>query len=169
MKIGMESTSVYSFHPSMFLHHDEDLKRYGAQVFVMNPKQIANFKKSYSDMDKTDKVDAFVIANYLRFGRNQLSVVKESQYVALQQRTRPRYHLVKVMTKEKKHFLQHVSFKCNTFTQEVDSSVFGNVYLQYYLVEAANRVRTHVPECERILQEKHTVRCRSISTNEPSS
>ena len=76
LKIGLESTSVYSFHPSMFLHHDKDLKRFGAQVFVMNPKQIANFKKSYSDMDKTDEIDAFVIADYLRFGRNQLSVVK---------------------------------------------------------------------------------------------
>ncbi|MBU0453361.1 IS110 family transposase, partial [Bacillus thuringiensis] len=67
------STSVYSFHPSMFLHYDEDLQRFGAKVFLMNPKQIANFKKSYSDMDKTDEIDAFVIADYLRFGRNQMS------------------------------------------------------------------------------------------------
>ena len=43
----------------------------------MNPKQIANFKKSYSDMDKTDEIDAFVIADYLRFGRNQMSIVKK--------------------------------------------------------------------------------------------
>ncbi len=50
----------------------------------MNPKQIAKFKKSYSDMDKTDEIDAFVIAGYLRFGRNQMSIVKESQYVTLQ-------------------------------------------------------------------------------------
>ncbi len=69
MKIGLESTSVYSFHPSMFLHNDESLRALGGQVLVMNPKQIANFKKSYSDMDKTDEIDAFVIADYLRFGR----------------------------------------------------------------------------------------------------
>jgi len=62
LKIGLESTSVYSFHPSMFLHNDDSLKALGAKVFVMNPKQIANFKKSYSDMDKTDEIDAFVIA-----------------------------------------------------------------------------------------------------------
>lgn len=133
LKIGLESTSVYSFHPSMFLHHDEDLKALGAQVFVMNPKQIANFKKSYSDMNKTDEIDAFVIADYLRFGRNQMSVVKESQYVALQQLTRSRYQLIKMMTKEKQHFLQHVSFKCNTFSQEVDSSVFGNAMMELFL------------------------------------
>ena len=132
LKIGLESTSVYSFHPSMFLHHDEDLKRFGTQVFVMNPKQIANFKKSYADMDKTDAIDAFVIADYLRFGRNQLSVVKESQYVALQQLTRSRYHLVRAMTKEKQHFLQYLSFKCNTFTQEVESSVFGTAMMELF-------------------------------------
>jgi len=84
-KIGLESTSVYSFHPSMFLHYDKELNELSAQVFVMNPKQITNFKKSYTDMDKTDEIDAFVIADYLRFGRNQMSVVKEEQYIALQQ------------------------------------------------------------------------------------
>src|SRR5690554_5253069 len=74
IKIGLESTSVYSFHPSMFLNADESLRKLGAKVFVMNPKQIVNFKKSYSDMDKTDEIDAFVIADYLRFGRNSVSV-----------------------------------------------------------------------------------------------
>src|SRR5690625_7727081 len=91
LRIGIESTSVYSFHPSMFLHNDEFIQALGGQVFVMNPKQIANFKKSYSDMDKTDEIDAFVIADYMRFGRLPMSVVKEEQYVALQQLTRATY------------------------------------------------------------------------------
>jgi len=47
----------------------------------MNPKQIANIKKSYADMDKTDEIDAFVIADYLRFGRNSMSIVKEEQFI----------------------------------------------------------------------------------------
>ena len=72
----------------MFLHHDEDLQRFGAKVFLLNPKQVANFKKSYSDMHKTDEIYAFVIADSPRFGRNQMSIVKESPYVALQQLTR---------------------------------------------------------------------------------
>lgn len=88
----------------MFLHHDIDLQRFGAKVFLLNPKQVANFKKSYSDMNKTDEIDAFVIADYLRFGRNQMSIVKESQYVALQQLTRSRYQLVKMLTKENNTF-----------------------------------------------------------------
>lgn len=99
----------------------------------MNPKQIANFKKSYSDMDKTDEIDAFVIADYLRFGRLPASIVKEEQYVALQQLTRARYQLVHQVAQEKQRFLQHLSFKCNTFTEEVESSVFGKAMMDLFL------------------------------------
>src|SRR5699024_12454827 len=60
LRIGLESTSVYSFHPSMFLHNDESIQALGGQVFVMNPKQIANFKKSYSDMNKRMEFEPFV-------------------------------------------------------------------------------------------------------------
>jgi len=133
LRIGLESTSVYSFHPSMFLHHDESLRALGGQVLVMNPNQIANFKKSYSDMNKTNEIDAFVIADYLRFGRLPMSVVKEEQYVALQQLTRARYNIVRQMTKEKQRFLQYLSYKCNTFTEEVESSVFGKAMTDLFL------------------------------------
>ncbi|QPW46719.1 IS110 family transposase [Bacillus thuringiensis] len=156
LKIVLESTSVYSFHPSMFLHHDEDLQRFGTKVFLLNPKQIANFKKSYSDMNKTDEIDAFVIADYLRFGRNQMSIVKESQYVALQQLTRSRYQLVKMLTKEKQHFLQHLSFKCNTFSQEVDSSVFGTAMMELFLEKFSLEELADMPleELAEFLQKK---------------
>lgn len=156
LKIGLESTSVYSFHPSMYLHYDKELNAYGAQVFVMNPKQIKNFKKSYSDMNKTDEVDAFVIADYLRFGRNKMSIIKESQYVALQQLTRSRYHLIKTLTKEKQHFLQHLSFKCNTFTEEVNSSVFGHAMTELFLEKYSVEELAQLPleQLAQFLQEK---------------
>jgi len=117
----------------MFLHNDESIQALGGQVLVMNPKQIANFKKSYSDMDKTDEIDAFVIADYLRFGRLPMSVVKEEQYVALQQLTRARYQIVRQITQEKQRFLQYLSYKCNTFTEEVESSVFGKAMMDLFL------------------------------------
>lgn len=132
LRIGLESTSVYSFHPSMFLHNDKFIQALGGQVFVMNPKQIANFKKSYSDMDKTDEIDAFVIADYLRFGRLPMSIVKEEQYVALQQLTRARYNIVRQITQEKQRFLQYLSYKCNTFTEDVESSVFGKAMMDLF-------------------------------------
>src|SRR5699024_5959145 len=130
LRIGLESTSVYSFHPSMFLDNDESLQALGAKVYVMNPKQIANFKKSYNDMDKTDEIDAFVIADYLRFGRMPMTVVKEEQDVALQQLTRARYQLVRQVTQEKQRFLQYLRYQCNTITKDVNSSDFGKSLIE---------------------------------------
>src|SRR5699024_6030158 len=56
LRIGLESTSVYSFHPSMFLHNDESIQSLGGQVFVMNPKQIANFKRTIMTLIKPMKL-----------------------------------------------------------------------------------------------------------------
>src|SRR5699024_6624758 len=125
LRIGLESTSVYSFHPSMFLDNDESLQALGAKVYVMNPKQIANFKKSYNDMDKTDEIDAFLIADYLRFGRMPMPVVKEEQYVSLQQLTRARYQLVGQITQQKQRSLPYLSYTCNQLIDELEAYVCG--------------------------------------------
>lgn len=62
-----------------------------------------------------------------------MSVVKEEQYVALQQLTYARYTIVRQMMKEKQRFLQYLSYKCNTFTEEVESSVFGKAMTDLFL------------------------------------
>ena len=64
--IGMEATSVYSFHPSTFLAEDRELKALNVEVVVMNPKAIHRFKGIF-DEDKTDRIDAYRIADFLRF------------------------------------------------------------------------------------------------------
>ena len=81
--IGLESTSVYSWHPAMFLHEDNSLQERGTKVFTINPKLISKFREAYSDLDKTDYVDAWIIADRLRFGRLPMTVVLQEQYVAL--------------------------------------------------------------------------------------
>jgi hypothetical protein len=75
-------------------------------------------------MCKTDEIDTFIIADYFRFGRLPMSIVEEEQYVALQQLKRVRYHVIQQIKKEKLCTLQYLSYKCNTCTEEVDSSVF---------------------------------------------
>jgi len=54
--VGMEATSVYSFHPSTFLAEDQDIKALNVEVVVMNPKAIQRFKGLF-DEDKTDQID----------------------------------------------------------------------------------------------------------------
>ena len=126
IQIGLESTSVYSWHPAMFLNEDDALRKRNTKVYTINPKLIRKFKKAYVDLDKTDHIDAWIVADRLRFGRLPLTVVMQEQYVALQRLTRMRYHSVHNLTREKQYFLQHLFFKCSAFTTEVESSVFGN-------------------------------------------
>ena len=131
--IGLESTSVYSWHPAMFLHEDNSLQERGTKVFTINPKLISKFREAYPDLDKTDYVDAWIIADRLRFGRLPMTVVLQEQYVALQRLTRMRFHLVHNLACEKQYFLQHLFFKCSAFTSEVESSVFGHAITELLL------------------------------------
>jgi len=119
--IGMESTSIYSFHPSMFLHEDADLKNLGmVEVVVENPKSIHRYSQVWDD-DKTDKLDAFRIADYMRIGRYKVSLIREEKYQALQRLTRSRYQLVCHLTECKQHFLENLYYKCNTISKEFKS------------------------------------------------
>ncbi|MHA7579907.1 IS110 family transposase, partial [Paenibacillus vandeheii] len=61
--IGLEATSVYSWHPAMYLHENESLKQRKTKVFTINPKLINKFKAAYADLDKTDRIDAWIIAD----------------------------------------------------------------------------------------------------------
>lgn len=154
--IGMEATSVYSWHPAMFFHEAESLREFKTKVFTINPKLIKKFKESYVDLDKTDQIDAWIIADRLRFGRLPLTAVMQEQFIALQRLTRMRYHLVHNLTREKQYFLQHLFYKCSSFTTEVDSSVFGNAIMellleQYSLDEISSM---NLQELAKYLREK---------------
>lgn len=127
--IGMESTSLYSFHPAMFFQADEALNQFPLTVTVENPFKIKQFSRMF-DEDKTDRIDAFRIADYLRLQRFSTSPLKEEKYVALQRLTRTRYQLVCQLTETKQHFLENLTYKCNTLTKELKSgdattSIFG--------------------------------------------
>ncbi|GGL66029.1 IS110 family transposase [Sporolactobacillus putidus] len=123
--IGMESTSIYSFHPAMFFHEDPELNALPLDVVTLNPTMIHRYKGLF-DEDKTDTIDAFRIADFLRIERYQVPVIKEEKYVALQRLTRTRYQLIHQMTECKQHFLENLYYKCNTLTQEIPTSVFSS-------------------------------------------
>lgn len=91
IQIGLESTSVYSWHPAMFFHEDQGLQGFHTKVYTINPKLIKKFKEAYVDLDKNDHIDAWIIADRLRFGRLPLTSVMQEQYIALQRLTRMRY------------------------------------------------------------------------------
>jgi len=133
IEIGMESTSVYSWHPAMYFHQDPKLQEYNTKVYTINPKLIHNFRKAYADMDKTDLQDAWIIADRLRFGRLKVSTVLNEQFMALQRLTRMRFHLMQNLTREKQLFLQNLFYKCSSFTEEAETSAHGQAVMDLLL------------------------------------
>lgn len=57
--IVAESTSVYDFHVCSYLMNQLSLMNTSVQVYSVNAKTIANYRKSYIETEKTDPGDAF--------------------------------------------------------------------------------------------------------------
>ena len=134
VKIGMEATSVYGSHLVYSLKDDFSLFSYKKEIHVLNPKQVNKFKASYDGLPKNDYVDAFVIADCLRFGRiNNEVYLGDYRYEALKQLTRARYLVVQNLTKEKQRFLNTLFLKYSTMSQEkVFSNTFSTTALAVY-------------------------------------
>ena len=132
--IGLEATSVYGDNLVYFLKEDTTLASFDRKINVLNPKQVNKFKESYNDLPKNDYVDAFVIADCLRFGRiNKEVYMDDYRYKALQNLTRARYFAVTNLTKEKQRFINVLFKKYSTMTQEkVFSDTFSTTALAVY-------------------------------------
>jgi len=118
--IGMEATSLYSFHPAMFFHEDTELSALNTSVFVEQPNKIKKYREVFEE-SKDDRIDAFYIADYFRINRNGVSILKEEQYIALQHLTRTRLQLVEGLVRTKQHFTENIYYKCNTLSKELKS------------------------------------------------
>ena len=111
LNIAMESTSFYSWHIANFLSCHEKLLWFKPKVYCLNPKVIANYKKTFIDIDKTDPKDAMVISDFARVGKITTEPWKGSQYIALQRLTRCRLHIMENITREKSYILSNIFLK----------------------------------------------------------
>lgn len=117
--IGLEATSIYGDSLVYALREDGRLGQFGRKIHVLNPKQVKKFKEAYSDLPKNDFVDAFVIADHLRFGRIAREVYMDDyRYKALQTLTRARFYAVQNLTREKQRFANYLFLKCSGLAQE---------------------------------------------------
>ena len=124
--IGLESTSIYGDHLAASLRQDEFLSHIDGSVHVLNAKQVAKFKESYADLQKNDTVDAFVIADYLRFGRISNEVHMDEKYITLRNLTRARFQAAQNLTREKTRFVETLFYKFSDLqSSEVFSDTFG--------------------------------------------
>jgi transposase len=117
--IGLEATSIYGDGLVCTLREDGRLGQYQRKIHVLNPKQVRKFKDSYPDLPKNDWVDAFVIADHLRFGRIGKEVYMDDyRYKSLQTLTRARFDVVQNLTREKQHFANYLFLKCSGMAQD---------------------------------------------------
>ena len=114
--IVMESTGMYSFHIATYLSVSEELAKYSVLVYCINPKTSQNYRKSFSEMDKTDPKDSYILADMARVGKvNDLTPVKGPQKLALQRLTRHRKHISEQIVREKLYVLNNIFLKFSTF------------------------------------------------------
>ena len=66
--VALESTPFYGVHIANFLSSHETLASFHIAVYCLNPKTVANYKKSFIDLGKNDFVEAFVLADFARGG-----------------------------------------------------------------------------------------------------
>lgn len=112
----LESTGIYSAHIATYLSASEKLLVYHVLIYCINPKISRNYRASFSDMDKTDPLDSYILADIARVGRTQsLTPFKGSQKLALQRLTRHRVHLAELLAKEKTYALTNIYLKFSEF------------------------------------------------------
>jgi transposase len=118
VRIGMEATNLYWWHLACLLRDTPLLAGLWHEVYVLNPKLVAGFKRGYAGGGKTDRRDAFFIAERLRVGRLPAPFQVDVRYAPLQRLTRFRAHLAQSLAREKNYFLSFLWLKFSAFSQE---------------------------------------------------
>ncbi|WP_206922664.1 IS110 family transposase [Alicyclobacillus suci] len=130
--IGMEATSNLGWHLAHYLQQQFDGYRPNLEtdIHVLNARKVARFKKGYDTLPKNDRIDAWVIADHLRFGRLPQAMTDSVQFEALQRLTRTRFHLVQSITRDKTFFLNQLFLKFSGLRQDNPfSDSFGKTSL----------------------------------------
>lgn len=133
IQIVLETTGVYSAHIATYLSASDKLMPFNALVYLINPKISKNYRKSFSDMDKTDPKDAFVLADLARVDRLKLvKPFRGAQRLALSRLTRHRFHYAELLAREKTYVLNNIFLKFSDFTK-VFSDNFGATAVEVLL------------------------------------
>lgn len=181
IKIGMEATSLYWWHLYQFLVQDETLsKNFSLEVYTLNPKLVKRFHDSFSDLDKSDPIDAEVIAEQVRFGKVKQSHLIDETYEPLKRLTRFRYHLISSLIIEKNYFLTHLFLKYSAwqkvkpfstvfgvtaekFVSEFDTEELANTSISALIEKITNLSHSRIVDPEKTAKLLHVVANNSYS------
>lgn len=128
VNIGMEATGFYWWHLQEALK-DVQLGQSEVKIYTINPAMVKNFKKAYKKLPKTDAIDAWVIADKIRFGRVSPLHPGSLLYAPLARLTRLRYTIKKNIRSDKSRALDLVFLKFSTYRQAAGDKMFRKASL----------------------------------------
>lgn len=122
---GMEATSICGEHLARALREDGSLGKFNRKIFVINPKQVRKYREILPELPKNDFIDAYVIADSLRFGRILPREYAENNvYESLKTLTRTRLALIQKQAEAKQKLTNLLFQKCSSLAQD---NVFGGI------------------------------------------
>jgi Transposase len=95
LRIGLEAPGLYWWHLACFLTETSLLPEGDQRIYVFNPALVQGLKRVYADAGKTDRMDAFFIAERLRVGRLPQPFQPDLVYAPMPRLTRFRAHLAR--------------------------------------------------------------------------
>jgi len=118
LRIGLEATGLLWWHLANVLHTAPAVQPFQPHVYVLNPHLVETFRRNYGALPKTDRADAFLIAERIRFGRQLPPPFQvDVRYAPLQRLTRFRFHLAHNLAREKSYFLSFLFLTFSSFGQ----------------------------------------------------
>lgn len=128
IQIGAEATGWYWWHFFQTLSQDPDLNQWPVQLYAFNPRVTSRYKKTFNDLDHTDPIDAFVVADRLRIARDlPVPFNLDERYFALRLLTRQRFRLVHNLAREKSFCLTVLYLKASEYSRK-DKQAFSNIF-----------------------------------------
>jgi transposase len=128
LRVAVEATNWYWFPLLQALRQAPELAAWPQEYYTFNPRVTAQYKETFSDKDKNDDSDAYVVADRLRtYSRQDLPAPfdPDLRYLALRFLTRYRYHLVQDLVREKNYFLSFLYLKASEYRAD---HPFANVF-----------------------------------------
>ena len=121
------STGLYWWHLFHQLYAAPELARFDLKVALINPSRIKGFKQSFGDLPKTDRLDALVIAEYMRFNqRIPFAFKPDPRFASIQRLTRARFNLARTLGREKNRALSLLYLGFSAYGPDKPfSDVFG--------------------------------------------
>lgn len=124
--ISGEATAYYWLPLFLQLSDDPDLSEADLDLFLLNPRWLKWFKKSFSPDNKSDHKDPFYITERTRTRRPDFCWQPQLETLPLRFYTRYRFHLAQDLTREKNYFTALLFLKLSAYRQTKPfSDTFG--------------------------------------------